>query len=262
MKIGISTACFYPCVNTEDTLNIIKDLGFDLCEVFLEAECETDFEFCKDMKERADNLGIKIYSVHGFSAGFEPYLFDRYKRRRIEMEKKFKAMCEAAKILGAKCYVFHGLRNTNEKINYFDVAIEMDYLCSIAHEYGVKIAWENVAWCRTSDISFIREVSRNMKNEIYYTLDIKQAIRSGKSPLDYLNLYKNKLINVHINDAGYGSTCLLPGKGQIDLKKIIECVNCIDEDIPFIIELYRENYDTYEDLKMAKKYIEGLEEKR
>ncbi|SKA90086.1 Sugar phosphate isomerase/epimerase [Caloramator quimbayensis] len=261
MKVGISTACFYPSVNTEDTLKIIKDIGFDLCEVFLEAECETDFDFCMNLKNKADNLGIEIYSVHGFSAAFEPYLFDKYRRRKLEMEKRFRAMCSAAQIFNAKCYVFHGLRKTNEKIDYEEISENMDYLCSISEEYGIKIAWENVAWCRTSDPSFINEVSRNMKNDVYYTLDIKQAVRSGKNPVEYLNVYNNKLINVHINDAGYGNSCLLPGKGQMDLKGIIQHVSSINEDIPLIIELYRENYDTYDDLKKAKKYIEGLEEK-
>lgn len=258
MKVGISTACFYPHVNTEDTIKIISELGFDLCEVFLEAECEMNYDFCLDLRDRADKLGVKIYSVHGFSAGFEPYLFDKYQRRKDEMEKRFRKMCKAAKVLGAECYTFHGLRKTQEILDYKEVAEGMDYLCSISKEYGIKIAWENVAWCRTSDLSFIRDVTKNMKNDIYYTLDIKQAIRSGKSPFDYLKLYKQKLINVHINDAGYGFTCLLPGKGQMNLEGIIKHVKSINEDIPFIIELYRENYNTYEDLKIAKKYIEEL----
>lgn len=262
MKVGISTACFYPHINTEDTIKIISDLGFDLCEVFLEAECEMNDEFCLDLRKKADKHGVRIYSVHGFSAGFEPYLFDRYKRRKEEMEKRFRMMCNAAKILGAECYTFHGLRKTQEKVNYNEVAKGMDYLSCISFEYGIKIAWENVAWCRTSDLSFIMDVTKNMEKDIYYTLDIKQAIRSGKSPFDYLKVFDKKLINVHINDAGFGSSCLLPGKGQMDLKGIVKEVTNINDNIPFIIELYRENYNSYDDLIVAKKYIEGLGDKR
>lgn len=35
MKLGMSTACFYPDILTEDTISIIKQVGFDICEVFL-----------------------------------------------------------------------------------------------------------------------------------------------------------------------------------------------------------------------------------
>lgn len=260
MKVGISTACFYPLVNTEDTLAIIKDIGFDLCEVFLEADYELTNDFCMQLRKRADEFDIKIYSVHAFSAGFEPYLFDKYPRRKYEMEKKFRLVCSAAQILGAECYVFHGLRKTNERIDYCETAKGMDYLCSISNEYGIKLAWENVSWCRTSDPGFIKNVSDFMINNVYYTLDIKQAIRSGRSPDDYFKIYNDRLINVHINDAGYGSTCLLPGRGEMDLKSIVRHVKGLNKDIPLIIELYRENYDTYEDLKSAKKYIEELGE--
>lgn len=258
MRVGISTACFYPYMNTEDTLDVIKELGFNLCEVFLEADCETSSDFCMELRKKADRLGIEIYSVHAFSAGFEPYLFDRYERRKNEMENKFRNMCMAGKVLGARYYTFHGLRKTTEIPHIDEIASDMDNLCRMSSEYGIKLAWENVAWCRTSDPSFIMNVIKNMKEEIYFTLDIKQAIRSGRKPQDYLNIYCNRLVNVHINDAGYGSTCLLPGKGEMNLQSIVRDIGGRDENIPFIIELYKENYDSLEDLKSAKDYIEGL----
>ena len=63
MKVGISTACFYPDVNTEDTLDIIKDYGFDICEVFLEAQCEMEEKYCEKLREKAEKLNLEIYSV-------------------------------------------------------------------------------------------------------------------------------------------------------------------------------------------------------
>jgi sugar phosphate isomerase/epimerase len=89
MRVGISTACFYPRINTEDTIEIISKLGFNICEVFLETEMETSLEFCRELKRKADFYGIEIYSGHPFSVSFEPFLFDRYKRRKLEMEKRF-----------------------------------------------------------------------------------------------------------------------------------------------------------------------------
>ena len=258
MKVGISTACFYPEYKTEETLEVIKKAGFDLCETFLEADYEMQPEFCTKLKEKADELGITIYSVHSFSSTFEPFLMNRYERRRKEMLEKFKSMCKAAKILNAKYYVFHGMRNNMICNDMTDFASHMDELCSIADEYGVKIAWENVCWCKSTNTEFIKETIRNMKKNIYFTLDIKQAVRGGQNPQNYLNVYGDKLRNVHINDANEIESCLLPGKGSIDIKSIIQRVSKISSDIPFIIEVYRENFNDISDLKKAKEYIESI----
>lgn len=258
MKVGISTACFYPEYNTEDTLEVIKEAGFDLCETFLEAEYEMQPEFCTMLRKRADNLGIKIYSVHGFSSVFEPFLMDRYDRRRSEMTEKFKSMCNAAKILGAKYYVFHGIRNNMKCEDMKLFASHMDNLCSIAEGYGINIAWENVCWCKSTNTDFIKSTVENMKKNIYFTLDIKQAVRGGEDPQHYLDVYGKNIRNVHINDADEENSCLLPGMGNMDIKNVIKRVSCVSEDIPFIIEVYRENFKDINDLKKAKKHIESF----
>ena len=258
MKPGISTACFYPHVNTEDTLDVIKDLGFEICEVFLETDCETTYDYACALKEKADKLGVEIYSVHGFAASFEPFLFDRYPRRRKEMEDRFKAVCKAGSILGAKCYTFHGLRKNAVYTDIKSTAEGMDNLCRISDDYSIKLAWENVAWCRSNDPIFVKEVIEHMKETIYFTLDIKQAIRSGHTPEEYLNIYQNRILNLHINDADKKSSCLLPGKGSVDLKKVLDEVRKLNNDIPLIIEVYNENFETLDELKEAKYYVESL----
>lgn len=258
MRVGISTACFYPHINTEDTLEVIKALGFDICEVFLESEYEMTYDFCKKLKEKAEKLELNIYSIHPFSASFEPFLFDRYSRRRVEMENRFRMVCNAGSILGADCYVFHGLRKTNEKVDILEISKNMDNLMDIAENYKVKIAWENVAWCRTSEPDFTKEVLENMDKKVYFNLDIKQAIRSRHFPYDYIKLYKERIINVHINDGNDRSTCLLPGEGNINLNEIVMHVEAFNKKAPFIIEVYSENYSELEDIKKARKYVESL----
>lgn len=258
MRVGISSACFYPNVNTEDSLDIIKAAGFDICEIFLEADCEFEEDYLVEMKANADSLGIDIYSVHPFSVGFEPFLFDRYKRRRMDMEKKFRRVCRAAQILGAKCYVFHGLRKMNPFPNIKETAEGMDGLCRIASEYGIKLAWENVAWCMSASPEFMNMVKQEMEEEIYFTLDIKQAIRAGREPQEYLDVYGENIINFHINDASSKSSCLLPGRGEVDLKSIINKVQSINRDAPYLIEVYDENFDGIGSLKEARRFIEGI----
>lgn len=258
MKIGISTACFYPRVNTEDTFEIIKSLGFDTCEVFLECEFETGYLYIEGLKKKIDSLNLNVYSIHPFSA-FEPFIFDKYPRRKYEMEKRFEDTCKACSLLGAKYYIFHGISNTGTAVDIDYIAQGMDRLLSIAEGYGVGLAWENVSWCRSSSPEFINDIKSRMKRRINFNLDLKQAVRSGFSPYDYLKVYGKDLVNVHINDSNEKSSCLLPGKGNSDFKRLISYVKDIDESIPFIIEVYSENYDEYEQLKISKEYLEKIE---
>lgn len=258
MRVGISSACFYPYINTEDTLDIIKELGFDLCEVFLESGFETDEKFCYELKNRSEKLGINIHSIHAFNATFEPFLFDRYERRRKEMENKFIEVCRAGNILDAKYYTFHGITSTMPGVNISEIVKGMNRLCEIANSYNISLSQENVSWCKSGDPKYIKELHGKVDKELFYTLDIKQSVRSKNLPTDYIEIYGDKLSTVHINDASFEASCLLPGHGDMNLKGIVESVSNINSEIPFIIEVYRENFKTYEQLKAAKEYLYKL----
>ena len=48
MKIGASTACFYP-LETEKALKKVTDLGFEKAEVFVNAPCEYEEKFVNEL---------------------------------------------------------------------------------------------------------------------------------------------------------------------------------------------------------------------
>lgn len=259
MKIGISTACFYPYINTEDTLDIMKELGFDLCEVFLEAESEMNESFCYKFKNKAEKLGIKTYSIHAFNAAFEPFLFDRYKRRREEMEQKFIKICKAGSLLNAEFYTFHGITSVMNNGEIDVISDNISHLCDLAQNCSINLSQENVSWCRSSDPEYLSQIKLKNPDKLFYTLDIKQAVRAGRIPEEYLNVFQEKLSTIHINDVSEKSACLLPGKGTMNLKNIIETTIKLNPNAPFIIEVYRENYKDYKELGAAKEYLKKLE---
>ena len=261
MRIGISTASFYPDITTEESLEVMKKLGFNICEAFLESDYETSSGYALSLLEKSKNLDIEIYSVHAFSPTFEPFLFDKYERRRLEMEKKFKSVCKAANILGAKYYTFHGMKNTKGKDDYKEIGKKLDYLCNIAKEYDVNLCLENVSRCKGGNLEFLSNIEKYMDNQLNYTLDLKQARRNNKSPFEYLNIYKNNIKNVHINDSLNESLCLLPGAGNDNLKELISSIYKLDKNIPYIIEVYRDNYKTFDEIINSRKYLESLEVK-
>ncbi len=96
----------------------------------------------------------------------------------------------------------------------------------------------------------------NIKYDIKFTCDIKQAYKSHENPLHYIDIMGKDLINFHINDRDEERICLLPGQGKVNYKTIIEKLKSLDYKGPLIIEVYRDNFKIYEELKDVKDFIE------
>ncbi|MBC8063159.1 MAG: sugar phosphate isomerase/epimerase [Clostridiaceae bacterium] len=256
MQIGISSACFYPKVETENSILLMKELGFDLGEIFLNSPSEYEYDFVEKLHEQKLKHNFKINSVHAFCAPFEPFLFDRYERRRKDMLIYFRAMCKACKQLDANSYTFHGMRNIEftglDKDFVIDIYNELTY---IANETGIKLAQENVSWCMSSNLDFLKMIKEKCKYPIFFTLDLKQAYKANKVPLEYINLMGKELVNLHINDKDEEHVCLLPGNGNIDYSILSKELSEIGYNGNAIIEVYNENFLTYDEIIKSKKLL-------
>lgn len=257
MEIGLSSASFYPNIQVENSVRIMKNLGFNSGEVFLNTYQEYEEDFAKKMLEEKLMYDFNIKSVHSFSSSFEPYLFDDYKRRREDMFKYFKMVCRAAKIMGATCYTFHGMRMENLQNINWDLIIDIyDKLIYTAAEEGIKLAQENVAWCMSSNINFLYNLMEKCKYPIYFTLDIKQSYRAFVSLDEYLKVMKGRLVNLHLNDKDEKSLCMLPGRGKVDFNDLFLKLKNINYTGSGIIEVYSENYNKYDEIIEAKDFLE------
>lgn len=262
MNIGISTAIFYPDTFTEDALRLVSSKGFDTGEIFANSFSEFTEDYAHMLKERSRKLDFTINSIHTVSSAFEPYLFDRYERRREDFFKIFKDFMKFGNIVGAKVYTFHGLVNNHgNKIAFKDILYVYDRLVYTAMEQGIMIGQENVSWCLSSDLEYLKRLRDGMKEPLKFTLDVKQAVKAGKSPYDYLDLYGEDLVNLHLNDNDEAHSCLLPGKGTFDFRALFDRVEKAGYQGPGIIEVYRENYDTLEDLRQSKLILEAINDK-
>ncbi|MCC9293389.1 sugar phosphate isomerase/epimerase family protein [Clostridium sp. MT-14] len=256
MDIGLSSASFYPYVNTEDSITIMRNLGFKLGEIFLNSDSEYEESFGKLLLEQKLKNDFVINSVHAFSSSFEPYLFDEYKRRRDDAFLKFEKVCKLAKLLGAKCYTFHGMKYRKlQEVHssfIFDIYNKLTYA---AGKQGIKLCQENVFWCLSSNTDFLYELREKCSNPIYFTLDIKQAYRAGRTPEEYIDVMGSAMENLHLNDRDDKNSCLLPGKGDVDYKKILCKLKEIGYNKVGIIEVYSDNYKDYCQLKESQNYI-------
>lgn len=257
MKIGLSSAVFYPNLKTEDSIKLISELGFSCAELFLNSPFEYETEYVKGLVEKKEQCGLKINSVHSFSSSFEPYLFDAYKRRRKDMLKFFEMVCKAGRLLGAKCYTFHGMRigpsDFISKELMHDVYNNLTY---IAGENEIQLAQENVSWCMSSKIEYLKDLKESCKYPLYFTFDIKQAYKAGVNPMEYLEVMGGDLTNIHINDRDDENVCLLPGDGKVDFKSILDKTKSLNYKGNAIMEVYSTNYNSYEEIKNSKKYLE------
>lgn len=259
MKIGISSASFYPAVDTENTIELMKKIGFNCGEIFLNCPSEYDEDFVKRLAEKKNKFEFNVISVHSFSSSFEPFLFDSYKRRVKDMMTLFKSVVRAAEILGASCYTFHGMKFQElNSVNIKHVTETYDMLSYTAMEHGIKLCQENVSWCMSSNLKFLSMLKEKCKSPIYFTLDIKQAYKAGIDPLKYMGVMDESLTNLHLNDRNDSQVCLLPGRGNVDFIRIKQGLDTVNYSGSGIIEVYKENYSCYEDIFIAKKYVEKL----
>ncbi len=256
MNIGLSSACFYPELLTENSIELISKIGFDSGEIFLNTLSEYEEDYIQRLNEERHKYNFTVESVHCFSPVVEPYLFETYKRRRQDMFKVFKKVCRAAKTLGAKYYTFHGMRKAefNQLDKNFTTEI-YDHLNYTALEEGVILAQENVSWCMSSDLKYINLLKEKCRYPVKFTLDIKQAYKSGMGYKEYVTAMGTDIVNIHINDRDSFHPCLLPGRGTVDYDQLFRFLREITYSGSMIIEVYNENFKENCELIEAREYL-------
>lgn len=237
MQLGLSTAAFYGRWETEEAAAQIARLPLDCAEVFLQSDSENTVEFAQLVKK---NLGgIPCTSVHPMG-GYENYMAGRPARQIRDAFAHFRRVLDAGEALGAKTFVYHG-RNTpllsplpwNLKWN-IEAIVPM---CEEARRHGMAIGWENVCWCQLTTPERVLEAKKALP-QVRFTLDIKQAMRAGCDPIDYVYAMSDQLCNVHVCDWQEDGKLCLPGEGVFDFEALMRALRSVGYDGPVIMEPY------------------------
>ncbi len=262
MDVGLSTASFYPDYLTEEAIRLIGNMGIRKTEVFLGSYSEYSREFCQSLIDDLIKYEIDVHSVHTLSTQFEPQLFASTYRQRKDALDVWVRVLEGAQALGAKVYVFHGppVRiNTKPTLDFNRIGRITDELAGIADDFGIKFSWENVYWCWYSSPQFAVRLLENTKsNNIYFTLDIKQAIKSGYDPEEFLYSMQDKIANVHICDFDRNGKLYLPGEGDYDFQGLYKALLTQHYCGPVMMEVYRNNYHNYLEMQKAMNYLKSI----
>lgn len=255
MKIGVSTASFFPREESENAIEIIKELGADCAEVFLGSFYEYRPEFAKANKEKFG--GIEISSVHSFSSNFEPQLFSSSRRVRGDGFYWLDQLMRSALILGAKKYSFHGYISRNTNVNFDNIATYLRDICEFAARYGVDVCLENVSWCTYNRPGIFREFKSRCP-QLAAVFDIKQARRSGYPINMYIEDMAGAISHVHLSDVTLSGKMCLPGKGIYNFEEIFKRLRGAGFDGHAVIEVYGNDYGDYSEIKQSLEYLKEI----
>ena len=254
LQAGISTASFFNRMMIEDVVTDLGEHGIGVVELFLNSFCEYTEEFTALMQERLAKANLSVYSVHPMSTQFEPQLFSLHPRQRADGQRVFEAVLRAAKAYGAKYYVMHGaahLSGAAKNLQIDRVAPIFSDLVDIAAGYGITLTLENVSWCMFANPDYGRRMRDLIGDKLHYTLDTKQALRSGFTSNDYIDAVGPLIRNVHLCDCRHtdaGLRWALPGCGDFDFTSMMTRLITEGYDGPAFLEAYSDTYDTTQDL--------------
>jgi len=256
MLSGVSSASFYP-LHTEDALLKLGEMGVKNVEIFINDLSESKGEIFSEMCRIISDYDMNVVSLHPFPPMESGYLFSEYDRRSQSHMDIYRHYFDCMNKLGAKIFVLHGaiLSSNCSDERYFE---QYARLLDMADEFGITIAQENISYCKSRDIEFLKRLKKNCGERVKYLLDIKQAVRSKVSPFDFIRELGRDIVHVHISDNSEQGDCLPVGKGYFDFSAFISELNDCGYKGALLVELYRENYNEYIELYECMKKIQEI----
>ena len=248
MRAGVSTASLYP-LHAEDAFNELAALGVDTAELFANSTSEAREPVTGLIEQTMKSSGMNIVSFHPFSSPMESvFLFSTYDRRIDEMVTLYREFFGTMRRLGARIFVLHGaiLSSSCPPEHYIK---QFRLLAQAGQEFGVTVAQENVSYCMSGSLDFLKYMKRELGGCAKFVLDLKQSRRSHEDVFDIIRELGKDIVHLHVSDADSDRDCLPIGHGDFDFRRLIQEMNALGYDGAYMVELYRRNYDEYPRLK-------------
>ncbi len=198
ISVGVSTACLYP-QETSESLELLCQCGIRSFEVFLNTFSEFTDEYIEKLKEIKQHYHAEIISVHPFTSEMESmFFFSDYPKRLEEGLKLYEQYFAYTRQLGARYFIFHGGK---EHIVHCEEKYFTDYerLLKRAKKQGITLLHENVVRTKSRDLDFLVRLSQALP-ETRFVLDVKQAVRSGVSPIEFMQRLGKSVEHIHFSD--------------------------------------------------------------
>ena len=254
MVFGVSTACMYP-KNLEQVIDQYGEMGIRDTEIFVNTFCELSPEFIRALENKVNQYKMRVHAFHPFTSGMEPLMI-------------FQNMNVVLMI----CWIFIGviLKSCSvlvPKFLFFTVTIKQAQTtlrfmrsdtisCARPHARMKSILRRKILLVVSREIFlFLRELSDLLRDDISFVFDLKQALRSGYSPMEVLKVMGKRVVHIHANDHTIQKDCLLPGRGEFDFRGLFDYLRSIETDPSAMIEVYRGDFAVENELVKSLKYL-------
>lgn len=257
MKVGVSTACLYPML-TERSITTLIDMGVREFEVFFNTSSELEASYVRYIARLIKKSGGTVYSVHPYSSQMEPFMFfSDYERRFTDMLETYKQYFYAANNLDASVVVLHGDRLPGNVPDgkYIERFLK---IAECGEKMGVTLAQENVNLHRSQNPDFLLKMKNQLGKYGKFVFDVKQAIRSGYDPYDFLEKIGDSIVHIHCSDNSAMRDCMLPGRGNMDYYRMKCILDKFNNNPTWVIEVYRRDFEKLSELKESFEYMNGL----
>lgn len=247
MKIGISTACFYPELETEAAARTIKLSGAACAEVLLNTFYEYRPEFAKAIAP--DICGLEVNSVRVRAESFEGQLFAPSRRVRGDGLYWLDQIMRSAGLLGAENYTFCGAGYSEKLDCTEDFDCLSGYIRGVIEfcaRYGVNLRLVNSCGGVYRRPYLFGELKKRCP-QLTGVLDLAAARRSGYPYTMYLKDMEGAIsqVNITVEDLKANAELFkrLNGIG-FDGAVIIDSERCADaSDLKRLTEFLRDIAD-------------------
>lgn len=247
IRAGVSSACFFP-METLPAVRKLTEWKVPNIEIFFNSFQELKPDYLERLADCCRASQTRVVSVHPFTSGSESfYFFTDYPGRLKDGLELYRHFLRAARFLDAQLLVFHGASvfsslSMEQSAEHFRMLDQM-----AREEYGVTVAYENVVRSRSKEPDYLLELKR-LYPELACVLDVKQALRSGKEPMEYLEKLGDSIRHIHISDSDVQKDCLPVGRGTMDLEALFEKLRQLRFDGFLIQELYSDSYQNADEV--------------
>lgn len=260
MKIGASSACYYP-LETEQALDKIIKGGFQCTEIFFNTYSELTPVFVKILAHKAEVAQLEVIAVHPFSSFAETHcLFGNYERRVADFLELYKKYFDACNVLGATVVVIHGAmlraKSNVPTALYFE---RFDRLVQLGKQFDIIVAQENVNKHFSESPLFLRQLKEALGADFHMVFDVKQAVRAGVDPFVFIDEFGQDIVHMHISDHNASRDCMPPGKGMFDFGLLSQKMAQTQYSGAYMIEIYQDDYEVELELAESKRFLTAIE---
>ena len=254
---GISTASFFDTLMLEDAPALFRQWGVRNAEYYLNSYCEYDPAFVDRLAKETEDAGIRVIGVHPMSLQYEPLLFTPHPRQRADAIKAYELVLRAGERLHADHYVMHGpvvLNGVAKNLQLERLAPIFDTLSDMAEDHGLHLTLENVSYSIMPTPEVGLKIRSLIRRPLYHTLDIKQSIRAGIDPLQFVEAFGEQILAVHACDCDFSGDrprYCLPPHGGYDFKGLVDALLKKGFSGAVLLEAYSDMFKDQSELKDA-----------